>query len=88
MVHGGLGVTQGTHFPNWVNWTLPPEVVVGTLFVSAPLLLALLAAVVALGLLYLADRVNLARWVWHPPLFTLGFYCLVYVLLGLWLLPR
>jgi hypothetical protein len=71
-----------------MNWTLPPDVVVGQMFVSAPLLLALLAAVVAVLLLHLANRANLARWVWHPPLFTLGFYCLIYALLGLWLLPR
>jgi hypothetical protein len=79
---------QGAQFPYWLNWSLPPNVEVGNLYISAPLLLVLIAVMVALPLLLLADRFCLARWVWHPPLFTLGFFCLVYAILGLWLLPR
>jgi hypothetical protein len=88
MVHGTGNDMQGAQFPNWLEWTLPPDVVVADVLVSAPLVVALLAVVVALPMLYLADRISLARWVWHPPLFSLGFFCLIYVLLGLWLLPR
>jgi hypothetical protein len=88
MVHGTGGVLQSLHLSEITNWSLPPNVVVGSLYVCAPLMLAGLAAVVALALLYVADKFCLARFVWHPPLFTLSFFCLVYTLLGLWLLPR
>ncbi|MGA2052150.1 MAG: DUF1656 domain-containing protein [Opitutales bacterium] len=81
-------MNSSTHYFDWLNWTLPPNVVVGQLYICAPLALAVVAAVVAVALLYVADQFNLARWVWHPPLFTLSFYCLIYTLLGLWLLPR
>ncbi len=74
--------------PTWLDWTLPPDVPVAGMLVCAPLVVAFLAAAVALPLLVLMDRANLARFVWHPPLFSLGLYGLIFGLLGLWLLPR
>jgi hypothetical protein len=74
--------------PAWLDWTLPPDVPVAGMLVCAPLVVAFLAAAAALPLLILMDRANLARFVWHPPLFSLALYCLIFGLLGLWLLPR
>jgi hypothetical protein len=73
---------------HWPAWSLPPELPVAGMLVCAPLVVAVLAVLVALPILWLMDRAGLARFVWHPPLFTLAFYGLVYGILGLWLLPR
>ena len=66
---------------------IPGEIAVGGIYFP-PVLFAILLGVLLAGLIArLLNRLNLTRFVWHPPLFFIALAVLCTRLVGLFFIP-
>jgi hypothetical protein len=66
---------------------LPVEISIGGVFMPPLLVAAILGALVALAATRYLRRLNLMRFVWHPPLFFLALVVIFTTLIGIFLVP-
>jgi len=67
--------------------TIPGEIALGGIYLPPVMPAVLLGVLLAAALAGLLNRLNLTRFIWHPPLFFVALAVLCTRLVGLFLIP-
>lgn len=74
----------------WIpeSWRLPPEIDLWGFYLTPVIFIGLGAVVLGLLTAWVAERLALARFVWHPPLFLVALMFIYGFMLALMFLPK
>jgi len=73
---------------NWMNYDhLPIEQSIAGIYISPVLTAGLLGVVIAWFITRLMNRLQLARYIWHPPLFFLALCVICTGFVGTFIIP-
>ena len=70
------------------TWHLPPELNLWGIYLPSLVVVCLAALLIALATVFLLERLDMLRFVWHPPLFFLAMAVFNAAILSILFLPR
>lgn len=91
LVKTGMIVSESYFNPfGWVPdaWRFPPELDLFGFYITPIIVVIVVALLLGMITVWIADRLSLSRFIWHPPLFLIGMIFIYGFVLMLIFLPR